>query len=48
MAGVAEEPVIRDGEAVASNASAADHYSGIAAYFDDFARVEARWRRRNA
>jgi SAM-dependent methyltransferase len=48
MAGLAEEALMQSRLAVTNNGSAAAHYDGIAAYFDEFADVDARWRRRNA
>jgi SAM-dependent methyltransferase len=48
MAGIADEPVIRSGEASADSDSSARHYAQIEAFFDQFAGAEARWRRRNA
>jgi SAM-dependent methyltransferase len=47
MGGVAEERVVRGGESSTSGL-AADPYGAIADYFDEFAVVEPRWRRRNA
>jgi SAM-dependent methyltransferase len=48
MAGLAEEAFTRRRKANANSGALAEHYHGIAAFFDDFAVTEARWRRRNA
>jgi SAM-dependent methyltransferase len=48
VARLAQEPTIRHSEATTDGEPGAAHYAAIAEYFDEFAGVEMRWRRRNA